>query len=243
MNPLANKNILLGVSGGIAAYKAVEILRLMTDQGARVRVIATANALNFVGATTFEALSKRPVSSHLFGPNTNADLRNIRVNHRGGTQVRVSKVNLARYFETGDDTTLPPVRPGDTIYIPAKDREWLDESPESTIRVLGAVKDPGRYRFADNMTLLDLLAEAGGPTSSAYVDRITVVNLSCCKDQARVFDLEEFSREPDFSKLPVVRAGDTVYVPDKSDSVWYQVREGIIDLFRIVSIVAIIAAL
>ena len=73
MRPLSDKNILLGVCGGIAAYKAVEVLRLLVEQGARVRVIATVNALNFVGETTFEALSKRPVCSHLFGPNTNAE--------------------------------------------------------------------------------------------------------------------------------------------------------------------------
>jgi protein involved in polysaccharide export with SLBB domain len=177
------------------------------------------------------------------GPNTDADLRNVRINHRNGGKTHVSKLNLARYFETGDDSLLPRVRPGDAIYIPSKDRDWLEESPETTVRVLGAVKNPGRYRFADNMTLLDLLAQAGGPTNSAYVDRITVVNLSCCKDQARMFDLEEFSRKPNFSRLPVVRVGDTVYVPDKSDSVWSQVRDGLTDIFRIVSIVALIAAL
>jgi hypothetical protein len=58
-----------------------------------------------------------------------------------------------------------------------------------------------------------------------------------------MFYLEEFSRKPDFSRLPVVRVGDTVYVPDKSDSVWSQVRDGLTDIFRIVSIVALIAAL
>jgi phosphopantothenoylcysteine decarboxylase/phosphopantothenate--cysteine ligase len=73
MRPLSDKSILLGVCGGIAAYKAVELLRLLTERGARVRVITTINALNFVGVTTFEALSKRPVCSHLFGRNTNAE--------------------------------------------------------------------------------------------------------------------------------------------------------------------------
>ena len=58
--------ILLGVSGGIAAYKAVLLLRLLREQGHAVRVIPTAAALRFVGAPTFEALSGEPVSTEVF---------------------------------------------------------------------------------------------------------------------------------------------------------------------------------
>jgi phosphopantothenoylcysteine decarboxylase / phosphopantothenate---cysteine ligase len=58
--------ILLGVSGGIAAYKAVLLLRLLREQGHAVRVVPTAAALRFVGAPTFEALSGEPVSTEVF---------------------------------------------------------------------------------------------------------------------------------------------------------------------------------
>ncbi|MCF4120758.1 bifunctional phosphopantothenoylcysteine decarboxylase/phosphopantothenate--cysteine ligase CoaBC [Antribacter sp. KLBMP9083] len=58
--------ILLGVSGGIAAYKAVLLLRLLREQGHAVRVIPTASALRFVGAPTFEALSGEPVTTEVF---------------------------------------------------------------------------------------------------------------------------------------------------------------------------------
>ncbi|MFD6448896.1 bifunctional phosphopantothenoylcysteine decarboxylase/phosphopantothenate--cysteine ligase CoaBC [Promicromonospora sp. NPDC060204] len=58
--------ILLGVSGGIAAYKAVLLLRLLREQGHAVRVIPTRAALEFVGAPTFEALSGEPVSTEVF---------------------------------------------------------------------------------------------------------------------------------------------------------------------------------
>ena len=53
--------IVLGVSGGIAAYKACELLRLLTESGHRVRVVPTPAALNFVGAATWAALSGEPV--------------------------------------------------------------------------------------------------------------------------------------------------------------------------------------
>jgi phosphopantothenoylcysteine decarboxylase/phosphopantothenate--cysteine ligase len=58
--------VVLGVSGGIAAYKAVEVLRLLTESGHSVRVVPTRSALKFVGAATFEALSGEPVTASVF---------------------------------------------------------------------------------------------------------------------------------------------------------------------------------
>jgi len=63
---LENKNIILGVTGGIAAYKSVEILRLLKKANANVTVIMTDSAQQFVGKTTFEVLSENPVLTNLF---------------------------------------------------------------------------------------------------------------------------------------------------------------------------------
>ena len=71
------KNIVLGVSGGIAAYKSVELLRLFVKEGANVRVIMTKNAQEFVGALTFEALSGRTVCTDLFEKSDDASIRHI----------------------------------------------------------------------------------------------------------------------------------------------------------------------
>lgn len=177
------------------------------------------------------------------GPTANADIHNIRISHHDGKHARVSKVDLALYFETGDLNLIPEVRIGDTIYIPEKDRLWLTHAKETTVRLIGAVHKPGRYHFDDSMTLLDLLAEGGGTRANADVARITVVNLSCCRDQARRFDLSAFSRTARFDDLPVVRAGDTVYIPDKSESLLSKVRGGLRDLFEVVSLGALLGLL
>lgn len=58
--------IVLGVGGGIAAYKAASLLRLMTEAGHEVTVVPTAHAEDFVGRATWEALSGRPVSTDTF---------------------------------------------------------------------------------------------------------------------------------------------------------------------------------
>jgi len=72
---LSGKKILLGVTGSIAAYKAVLLVRLLQKSGADVQVIATKDALDFVGAISFQSLTRKPVHSQL----TNEDSWNNHV--------------------------------------------------------------------------------------------------------------------------------------------------------------------
>ncbi|BBO89006.1 bifunctional phosphopantothenoylcysteine decarboxylase/phosphopantothenate--cysteine ligase CoaBC [Desulfosarcina ovata] len=74
---LKNKNIVLGVCGGIAAYKSVELLRRLVKLGARVRVIMTGSAARFVGPTTFAVLSENPVCLDLFAETDDAAIQHI----------------------------------------------------------------------------------------------------------------------------------------------------------------------
>jgi phosphopantothenoylcysteine decarboxylase / phosphopantothenate---cysteine ligase len=60
------KRVVVGVSGGIAAYKAATVVRQLTEAGHQVRVIPTESALRFIGAATFEALSGEPVQTGVF---------------------------------------------------------------------------------------------------------------------------------------------------------------------------------
>jgi phosphopantothenoylcysteine decarboxylase / phosphopantothenate---cysteine ligase len=64
--PGLSPRVVLGVAGGIAAYKAVELLRLLTESGHDVRVIPTRSALSFVGAPTWAALSGKPVTAEVW---------------------------------------------------------------------------------------------------------------------------------------------------------------------------------
>lgn len=64
--PLSGARVVLGVSGGVAAYKAVDLCRRMVDAGAHVSVILTEDAHRFVGPVTFSALSSEPVHTSLW---------------------------------------------------------------------------------------------------------------------------------------------------------------------------------
>jgi phosphopantothenoylcysteine decarboxylase/phosphopantothenate--cysteine ligase len=69
LDALRGRRVVLGVSGGIAAYKAVEVCRRLVDAGAHVAPVLTTDALRFVGALTFSALASEPARTSLFdGP-------------------------------------------------------------------------------------------------------------------------------------------------------------------------------
>jgi len=74
---LHNRRILLGITGGIAAYKAAELTRRLQDQGADVRVIMTRSATEFITPLTMQALSKHPVHLDLHNPDTESVMGHI----------------------------------------------------------------------------------------------------------------------------------------------------------------------
>ena len=76
---LAGKTVVVGVSGGIAAYKCAEVVRLLTSAGALVRVAMTASATEFVGPLTFQALSGHPVFQTLFDLSQESEIGHIQL--------------------------------------------------------------------------------------------------------------------------------------------------------------------
>ena len=77
MSNLAQKRILLGITGGIAAYKSIELIRLLTKAGADVQVVLTEGAKAFVTEMTLQAISGHPVRSTLLDPNAEAGMGHI----------------------------------------------------------------------------------------------------------------------------------------------------------------------
>ena len=77
MNKLTSKNILVGISGGIAAYKSAELIRLFKKANANVRVCMTDGAKEFITPLTMQALSGNPVHSTLLDPEAEAGMGHI----------------------------------------------------------------------------------------------------------------------------------------------------------------------
>lgn len=74
---MQGKHILLGVTGGIAAYKSPDLVRRLVERGAQVQVVMTASASEFVSPLTFQAVSGRPVRTDLWDPAAEAAMGHI----------------------------------------------------------------------------------------------------------------------------------------------------------------------
>ena len=79
MSSLANKQILLGVTGGIAAYKSADLIRRLQDVGASVQVVMTPAAQEFITPLTLQALSGHPVHTELLDPEAEAGMGHIQL--------------------------------------------------------------------------------------------------------------------------------------------------------------------
>lgn len=144
MAELAGKRIVLGVTGGIAAYKAAELTRLLVKAGAMVDVVMTEAATRFVSAVTFQALSGRPVWTSLWSDESRS-MAHIDLT-RGATAVLVAPATadfLARLCHgMADDllTTLCQARDCPLLVAPAMNRQMW-EQPATQRNVAQLVAD------------------------------------------------------------------------------------------------------
>lgn len=132
--------IVLGVGGGIAAYKAASLLRLFTEAGHDVTVIPTEAASRFVGVATWEALSGHPVSNSVF--DEVPQVRHVRLGHEADlVVVAPATADLLAKAATGqaDDlltTTLLMAR-GPVLFAPAMHTEmWLHPATQANVETL-----------------------------------------------------------------------------------------------------------
>ena len=140
---LYSRRILLGVTGGIAAYKAAEVTRLLRRAGADVRVVMTAAATRFVGELTFQALSGRPVRVELFDPAHEAAMGHIEL-ARWADLVLVAPASadfLARLASGRADDLLSTLCLATSVPLamaPAMNRlMWTNPATQSNLAILG----------------------------------------------------------------------------------------------------------
>lgn len=142
MNPLASRHVLLGVSGGIAAYKAAELTRRLRARGAEVRVVMTRAAQAFVGPLTLQALSGNPVRLDLLDPAAEAGMDHIEL-ARWADLVLVAPASadvLARLAAgLADDllTTLALATQAPLVLAPAMNQQmWRHPATQANVRLL-----------------------------------------------------------------------------------------------------------
>src|SRR5690606_1447948 len=142
MSSLANKQILLGVTGGIAAYKSADLIRRLQDLGAEVRVVMTAAAGEFITPLTLQALSGNPVHTHLLDPAAEAAMGHIEL-ARWADLVLIAPASadfMARLAQgEGNDllTTLCLATAADIALAPAMNQGmWRNAATQANLRLL-----------------------------------------------------------------------------------------------------------
>jgi len=139
---LSDRRILLCVCGGIAAYKAAELVRRLRDAGAQVQVAMTENALRFVGAQTFQAVSGLPVRSSLWDAAAEAAMGHIEL-ARWADQVVVAPATantiakLAHGLADDLVSTLCLATTAPIAIAPAMNhRMWLNPATQANVAAL-----------------------------------------------------------------------------------------------------------
>ncbi|HHO82051.1 MAG TPA: bifunctional phosphopantothenoylcysteine decarboxylase/phosphopantothenate--cysteine ligase CoaBC, partial [Halothiobacillus sp.] len=144
MMTLSGRQILLGVSGGIAAYKACEVVRRLRDLGAEVRVVMTESANRFVSPLSFQALSGSPVRCELFDEAAEAGMGHIELARWADLLVIApGTANLMAKMATvqADDllTTLVLATEAKVLLAPAMNRVmWENPAVQANAATLAA---------------------------------------------------------------------------------------------------------
>lgn len=141
---LQGRSILLAVTGGVAAYKAAELCRLLVKEGAQVQVVLSASASRFVGAATFQALSGRPVYTDLWDARVPNAMAHIEL-ARAADLIVVAPATahtLARAAQgLADDllSTLLLAAGKPVLFAPAMNREmWWHPATQRNVATLRA---------------------------------------------------------------------------------------------------------
>jgi phosphopantothenoylcysteine decarboxylase/phosphopantothenate--cysteine ligase len=144
MTVMKGRHVLLGVTGGIAAYKAAELVRRLVERGALVQVVMTAGAREFITATTFQALSGRPVRESLWDAAAEAAMGHIEL-ARWAEVVLVAPATadfLARLAQgRADDllATLCLATTAPVVVAPAMNQQmWAHPATQANVATLRA---------------------------------------------------------------------------------------------------------
>ena len=144
MSRLNNRHIILAISGGIAAYKSAELVRLLIKSGAQVQVVMTSGAIEFITPLTLQALSGNPVHQHLFNPQAEAGMGHIQLARWADLLlIAPASANVMARLAQGQAndllTTLCLATDAPVLLAPAMNQAmWQDQATQDNLQILQA---------------------------------------------------------------------------------------------------------
>ncbi len=144
MSRLNNRHIILAISGGIAAYKSAELVRLLIKSGAQVQVVMTSGAIEFITPLTLQALSGNPVHQHLLNPQAEAGMGHIQLARWADLLlIAPASANVMARLAQGQAndllTTLCLATDAPVLLAPAMNQAmWQDQATQDNLQTLQA---------------------------------------------------------------------------------------------------------
>ena len=186
------RKIILGVSGGIAAYKSAELLRRLQDRGFDITVVPTQASLNFVGIATWEGLSGNPVQSDLWQnisqvPHVNLAKNSDAILIAPATADLIARLAIGRADDLLTTTVLSSDAP--KIIIPAMHPNmWLNPATQSNVKLLAergfhilepsvgplTSGDTGIGRFPESFEIIDFFLQSIGSKSDLFGKKVLI---------------------------------------------------------------------
>ena len=182
------------------------------------------------------------------GLSETANLEKISVIRESEGSGDILQVDLTRYFERGDVSQLPELQGGDTIHVPTRPsiNSPVDVSSpfaqKNEIYIAGEVVSPGRYNLERDIDLWDAIILAGGPTPSANLSDVKILNRREGENGMMKINLKEYldRSEPE---PPILVPGDKIFIPRRSSTGTFILTRILLPVFTGAMVILILDAL
>ncbi len=176
------------------------------------QVILVIGAVNQPGAYPYEEpISLIEVLLRAGGPSSNADLKQISILRSEGDKYPLKQINLENFLAGVGPSADLTLSKGEVVFVPNK------KPSRETVNVIGAITKPSSYPIYQESRLLDAIYDAGGFTTSAAVDKVTIIRPSNPHPQRIVVNVANYLKTGDLKYNPLLQAGDTVFTPIRED--------------------------
>jgi protein involved in polysaccharide export with SLBB domain len=213
------------VSPGSAVF--VETARLPEEETFPVNVIGQVERPGLYRIT--EEMRLADVLFMAGGFSQWAQIDQVKIMRNASHNPRSVAIDVTKYLISGDIESNPPVFEGDTVIVPLNDRAKKIPplhtifAKSIAINVIGEVRRPETYELSQKTNFWEAITLAGGPTTDADLER-TILIQAVEDGQNRIeVNLEKVLTEGQFSLMPPLESGDTIFIPKQKEEVWRKI--------------------
>ena len=254
--PVIGKITAAGLTPSILATKIVNKISLFNRNISQASVVVTQYGSKKIyvtghvmspGKYAFEVMPNLwEIILEAGGPAETAILNQVQIIRGGANSGRIETVDLTAFLGQGDKSVLPSIYPGDTIKISGLRRDvngaeaqvpggiTSTQVDDDVVYIYGQVIRPGGYQFTKNLSLLEAIIVAGGPTQLAKLDEVRIIMKGAPYSSVATVNLKRYANKGTPAPF-MLNPGDTIYIPEKKQSVFQALQRGLLyDVLRIV---------